>query len=1047
MPVFYRTRWAVIMVLTLLIAASPAVGQAENVKLDSSTFGAIKARPIGPAATGGRITAIVGNPDNPRVIYVGTAGGGVWKTVDGGITFTPIFDKYTMSIGTIALDPSNPDHIWVGTGEINVRNTVSVGDGLYFSPDGGKTWKHMGFEDSERIAEIRVNPKNPDIVYVCVLGHLWNDHPTRGVYKTTDGGKTWKRVLYVDEKTGCGDLDIDPKEPDIIYAAMWQVRRWPWFFKSGGPGSGFYKSEDGGKTWKKLTEGLPKGELGRIDFAVAPSHPATLYAIVEAKETALYRSDDTGLHWRKINDSLGVRIRPFYLAKIEVDPKDHNRVYNPSLFLQVSEDGGRSFSTPEVGGSFEFGGGVHGDNQALWINPKNPDHLILGTDGGVYVSYNRGGHWKFLHNLPVAQFYHVSVDDAEPYHVCGGLQDNGSWCGVSRTFSSLGIRNKDWFNVGGGDGFYTVVDPTNPNIIYHSWQGGHLQYRNRITGEIRDIMPRPAPGEPEYRFNWNAAFAMSPNHPGRIYYGAQFLFRSDDRGQRWVKISPDLTTNDPAKQRQEESGGLSIDNTTAENHCTIYSIAESPKDDQILWVCTDDGNLQVTTDGGKTWKNVVANIPGLPKNTWCSGVEPSHHKRERAYVVFDGHRTGDMNTYVFRTDDLGQTWTSLVTNDLEGYAWVIREDLQKPNLLFLGTEFGLFISLDGGKSWAPYREHFPRVAVRDMVIHPRTHDLVIATHGRGIYIIDDITPLRALTPEVLNADAAVLPARPSIMRDVGFVQEFPGHDGYFGPNPREGAVITYYLKRRHIFGDLKIEILDAKGKVIKTLPTTKRRGINRVYWDMRLPPPKVAAARGLSGAFFSVGPRVPDGEYRVRLIKGKAQYEGTIRLIPDPQAGHSPEDRKLRHEAIMRLYHMQEDLAYIADTLKSLREQAEDRAKKLEKAGKKKGLRRELRKFARRLKDFRSELVQEAGFVAGDRLREKVLELYGAIMQYGGRPTEAQMRNIDYFADQMKGVERRFKRVMERDVRRMQNRLRSNGLKPFHILTREEFNKAQEKGR
>lgn len=1033
------------MSVTLMLAGSVSLGKASKVKLDQSTFGALKARAIGPAATGGRITSIVGHPDDPRVIYVGTAGGGVWKTVDGGVTFEPIFDKYTMSIGTIALDPSNPDRVWVGTGEINVRNTVSVGDGLYLSEDGGKTWKHMGFKNSERIAVIRIHPSNSQIVYVCVLGHLWNDHEERGLYKTTDGGKTWKRILYVDEKTGCIDLEMDPKEPDILYAAMWQVRRWPWFFKSGGPGSGLFKSEDGGKTWKKLREGLPSGELGRIELALAPSRPATLYAIVEAKTTALYRSDDTGLHWRKVNESLGVQFRPFYMAALEVDPKDHNRVYNPSLFLQVSEDGGRSFSSPEVGGSFEFGGGVHGDNQALWINPKDPDHLVLGTDGGVYVSYNRGGRWKFLGNLPVSQFYHVSVDNAEPYHVCGGLQDNGSWCGISRTFSGLGIQNKDWFNVGGGDGFYAVIDPQDPNIIYNSWQGGHLQFRNMKTGEVRDIMPRPSPGEPEYRFNWNAGFAMSPNHPGRIYYGAQFLFRSDDRGQTWERISPDLTTNDPAKQRQAESGGLTIDNTTAENHCTIYSIAESPKDDRIIWVCTDDGNLQVTTDGGKTWTNVVVNIPDLPPHTWCSSVEPSHHVRERAYVTFDGHRTGDMKTYVYRTDDLGKTWQSLVTDDLEGYAWVIREDLERPNLLFLGTEFGLFISVDGGQQWAPYRENFPRVAVRDIVIHPRTHDLVLATHGRGIYIIDDITPLRALTEEILNTEAAVLPARPSIMRDVGFVQEFPGHDGYFGPNPPEGAVITYYLKKRHIFGDLKIEILDQNGKVIKTLPTTKRRGINRIYWDMRLRPPKVASARGLSGAFFSVGPRVADGEYTVRLIKGKNVYEGKITLIPDPVAGHSPEDRKIRHEAIMRLYNMQEDLAYLADTLKSLIDQANKLRTELESKKTKRGFQRELRRFADRLQAFRSELVEERGFVAGEKLREKVLDLYGSIMQYGGRPTDAQLRHIEYFADAMKKAEAQFQQILKRDVERMQKRLRREGFHPFKVMTREEFDKQREK--
>ena len=1034
------------MLVPGVILALLSVGTAaEVVSLDASTFGAVKARNIGTAATAGRITDIEGNPRDSRVIYIGTAGGGVWKTTNGGITFQPIFDRYTMSIGCIELDPNDPDTVWVGTGETNMRNTTSVGDGLYKSTDGGRSWTRVGFENSERVAEVRIDPRNSDVVYACVFGHLWNDNEERGVYKSEDGGKTWERLLYVDEKTGCIDLEIDPQQPDLLYAAMWQVRRWPWFFKSGGPGSNLYRSEDGGRTWRPIREGLPSGDLGRIEIALAPSRPATLYAIVEAKETALYRSDDTGLHWRRIYTGLGVQFRPFYMANLVVDPRDHNRIYNPSFFLQVSENGGKSFTSPMVGGTFAFGGGVHGDNQALWIDPARPEHMLLGTDGGVYVSYNRGGNWKFLQNLPVSQFYHVSVDDAEPYHVCGGLQDNGSWCGVSRTFSPLGIQNKDWFNVGGGDGFYVAFDPTDPTIVYNSWQGGRLQWHSLKTGETRDIMPRPAPGEPPYRFNWNAAFALSPSHPGRIYYGAQFLFRSDDRGQTWEKISPDLTTNDPAKQRQEESGGLTPDNTTAENHCTIYDIAESPLDENLIWVCTDDGNLQVTEDGGKTWTNVAARIPGLPAHTWCSGVEPSHHRRERAYVVFDGHRTGDMHPYVFKTEDLGRTWVALTTDSLEGYAHVIREDLVNPRLLFLGTEFGLFISLDGGQSWTHYREHFPRVAVRDMVIQPRTRDLVLATHGRGIYIIDDITPLRALTPEILQADAAMLPARPTVIRDVGYIQEFPGQDGYFAKNPPDGAVITYYLKKRHIFGPLKIEVLDRQGKVIRTLPTTKRRGINRVFWDMRLKPPKTAGVRGLSGALFSLGPRIREGTYTVRLIKGKQSYEGRLELVPDPLAGHSKEDRDLRHQTIMKLYAMQEHLAYVADTLADLRNQARNLKQKLQHEKRSRGLRRDLEKFIQRINRFRGRLVQEKGFLAGDKLREKVLDLYGSVMGYGGRPTDAQLRYVRYLDRELQQADREFQAFLRRDVPRVNRRITRGGERPLKVMTEEEYRRKRER--
>lgn len=1036
----------VFVVMVTMVAWSAINIKADTIFLDESTIGALRARNIGPATTSGRITEIKGNPKDSRVIYVGTAGGGVWKTTNGGITFKPIFDRYTMSIGCLELDPNNPDIVWVGTGETNVRNSVSVGDGLYKSTDGGETWKRVGFDDSERIAEVRIVPGNSDLVYACVLGHLWNDHDTRGVYKSTDGGNTWKRVLFVDAKTGCIDLEIDPQQPEIMFASMWQVRRWPWFFKSGGPGSGLYRSEDGGEHWVRMNNGLPEGELGRIEIAVAPSRPATLYAIVEAKETALYRSDDTGIRWKKAFTGLGVQFRPFYMANLVVDPQDHNRVYNPSFFLQFSEDGGRTFSSPLVAGSLEesFGGAIHGDNQALWIDPINSNTLVLGTDGGVYVSYNKGGNWKFIHNLPVSQFYHVSVDDAEPYHICGGLQDNGSWCGPSRTFSSNGIQNKDWFNVGGGDGFYVTVDPTDPNIVYNSWQGGHLQWHNLKTGETRDIMPRPGSGEPPYRYNWNSAFALSPNHRGRIYFGAQFLFRSDDRGQTWVKISPDLTTNDPTKQRQEESGGLTLDNTTAENHCTIFSIAESPVNDQVIWVCTDDGQIQVTTNGGQSWSNVTLNIPGLPHNTWCSSVEPSHFNQETAYAVFDGHRTGDMSTYIFKTDNMGKSWKSLVTSELSGYAHVIREDLVNPKLLFLGTEFGLFITLDGGEHWVHYKESFPTVAIRDMVIHPRTHDLVLATHGRGIYIIDDISPLRSLNEDVLNAEAAVLPSRPSVMRETGYIQEFPGQDGYFAPNPPDGAVITYYLKKRHIFGSLNIEILDSEGNLVKKLPTTKRKGINRVFWNMRLRPPKTASARGLSGAMFSQGPRVAEGTYTVRLVKGDKAYTGKIELMADAATGHSPEDRKLRHEIIMKLYTMQEHLAYVADTLATLREQATQLLEEFKKQKKQSGLQKKLEAFISAISEFRGRLVQEKGFLAGDKLREKVLELYGSILGFGGRPTEAQMRYVDFLAEELKKADLEFQSFRGKKLEPINSALIRVGKKPFNVITEEDYRKKRD---
>ena len=1013
----------------------------KGIKINSAIFGNLKPRSIGPAVMSGRITDIDCVIKDPRIIYVGSAGGGVWKSTDGGVTFKPVFEKYTMSIGCITIDQNNPDTVWVGTGETWVRNSTSVGTGLYKTTDGGKTWKFMGFKNSERISEIVIHPKNSKIVYVGVLGHLWNSNEERGVYKTTDGGKTWKRILYVDENTGCADLAIDPQEPDILYAAMWQFRRKPYFFTSGGPGSGLYKSTDGGKTWKKLTKGIPKGELGRIAIDVAPSRLSTVYALIEAKETALYRSDDMGETWRKMGTGLGIKARPFYFANIKVDPKNHNRIYNTSLFLFMSDDGGKSFTSPLSIEAFFFSK-IHPDLHAIWINPNNPDHIIIGTDGGVYISYDRAQHFKFVKNLPVSQFYHVSYDFQYPYWVYGGLQDNGSWRGPSRAFNVVGIQNKDWENVGGGDGFYVFADPYEPHIVYNEWQGGRLQRYNRKTGEMKDIRPLPKKGEPEYRFNWNTPVILSPNDPKVIYMGAQFLLRSKDRGDSWERISPDLTTNDPEKLRQAESGGLTIDNTGAENHCTIVTISESPLDPNVIWVGTDDGNLQITTDGGKTWTNVVKNIPGLPPNTWCACVEASHHDKATAYVVFDGHRTGDMKPYIYKTTDFGKTWVSLATKDIEIYCHVIREDLVNPNLLFLGTEFGLYISIDGGKNWARLKT-LPKVGVRDIAIHPREHDLILATHGLGIQIIDDISPLRHLTSEILNSNAAVLPSRPAVISIPGYLQEFPGHDEFYGPNPPEGAIITYYLKKRHIFGDLRIEIYDSKGNLIKTLPARKERGINRIYWNMRLKPPKTARAPALSARIF-FGPTVPEGTYTIKLIKGKKVYTGELKVIPDPGTKHSAEARKLRYETVMKLYRMQEHLAYLADAIADAR----DKALEIEKNNKKKigkGLARALRDFAQKLDKIHKSLVQGEGMFSEPKLREKVIDLYSSVSGYGGKPTKSQLIYLDVLEEEIRKIEKKFQMIKNKELPELNKKLLKKRIKPIKILTEEEYRKKEEK--
>lgn len=1019
---------ALFLCAALCLSVPAHSAQKKSVTFDSKAFGGFKARMIGPAVMSGRITDIKASPRDSRIIYVGTAGGGIWKSVNGGTTFQQVFKKHTMSIGCLAIDPANPDTVWAGTGECNVRNSVSVGTGIYVTKDGGKNWIFKGLKDSERISKVIVHPEDSKTVYAAVMGHLWNANEERGVFKSTDEGKTWKKILYVDNDTGCADLDMDPQEPGVLYASMWQYRRSPYFFTSGGKGSGLFKSIDGGKTWEKLSKGFPKGHLGRIAVAVSPSRPGTLYALVEAEKTGLYLSNDMGASWKPVNDSNAVAIRPFYFSVLEVDPLDYKRVYTPSMIMFASKDGGKTFN-------FAMGA-YHPDLHAMWINPGDPRHLIIGSDGGIYISRDRGSTFTHVASIPVSQFYHISYDMEEPYNIYGGLQDNGSWYAPSRTFDAMGIQNHHWESVGIGDGFYMFRHPMDKDIIYYSWQGGKFVRVNERTKESKDIQPLPSSKtDPVYRYHWDAAFALSPNDAETIYAGAQFLFKSVNRGDTWQRISPDLTTNDPKKQQQEKSGGLTIDNTTAENHCTIVSIAESPKDKDLIWVGTDDGNVQLTRDGGKTWDNKVKNITGLPAFTWCSFIEPSRFDTGTAFAVFDGHMTGDMTPYVYKTEDYGSTWTSLATPELQGYCHVIVQDHINQDLLFLGTEFGLFVSIDGGMQWAHLTNVLPKVAVRDIKIHPTQHDLILGTHGLGIMVIDDITCFRDLTPDILNTPAAILSSRTAVLETPSIVQEFPGSAGFMGDNPNEGAAITYYLKKRHIFGTMKLEILDEEGHIIKTLPTSKNRGLNRVYWNMRLKRPKVAQAAGLNFN-VEVGPMVPEGTYTVRLVKGKQTYTGQIKLIPNPVSAHSKADRKLRQQTVRKLYDMQADLAFAADNIQGLMNQIKDI---LEKPVNRK-LKSTLEKYNRKLESFHHSIVQHKGIMSGEKLRGKVMGLYSSVIQYGGKPSDSQLYYLSVLRERIRSAESGYKTVTA-ELSKINNALKAQKRSPLRVMTRDEYDK------
>jgi photosystem II stability/assembly factor-like uncharacterized protein len=989
---------------TILLFACVALilkGSAQSELSGKTILAGLRARSIGPAVMSGRITDIDVVTNKPEVMYVGTAGGGVWKSISGGTTFRSIFDDYAQSIGKVTIDQSNPEIVWVGTGESWVRNSVGIGTGLYKTTNGGTTWEFAGLGDSEHISDILVHPKDGNIVYVGVQGHLWGPNTERGVFKTSDGGKTWNKVLYIDENTGCADMDIDPTNPDIVYASLWSHRRYPDFFDSGFTGtSGLYKSTDGGKTWNKMHNGLPITKLGRIGIAVAPSNPSTLYASIEAQgddNKGLYKSLDGGASWKKVNSDFSNTVRPFYFSRITVDPSNENNLVKCAYIPIISTDGGTKFRNM---------GSPHADLHATWIDPKNSNHLLLGTDGGVYESFDQGYTFRMWNTLPVSQFYHVTADNDTPYNVYGGLQDNGSWYGPSQ--KAGGITSSDWQLSFYGDGFNSHRHPTDPDIIYAEYQGGNAVRFNKKTGVSKSIKPMPEKGDPALRFNWNTPLVQSLSHKDRIYVGAQFLYRSDDQGDTWQKVSPDLTTNDPKRQRQKSSGGVSLDNSSAENNATIYAVAESPLDEQLIWVGTDDGYVQVTENGGKTWVNLTKNIAGLPAGNWCSYVEPSHFNKQVAYVTFDNHRNGDKKPYVYKTTDLGKTWTSLVTPDLEGHVYVIREDLKNADLLFAGTEFGLFITLNGGKQWSRFDNNFPHAPVHDMVIHPRENDLIIATHGRGLYIIDDITPLRQLTPEVMGKTIHFFDMKPTVLRDPGAPgrNPSPGDDQFNGQNPDTQAKIVYFMNKRHTFGKMTIEVFDQHDKLIRELPAGKSAGINYVQMPVSFERPRIPPSdtrESIGGSIF--GPALPAGTYKVKVTKGKDEFITSYTLTYPEDSPYTLADRKVKHETTLRMFNLCEELAYIYDAQMDLLKQAYQAKQKNPKLAK------TIDPYIKEIEAQNATIVFKGGdfYVATEeRLTERVAELYGTLNSYPGKPGKSQLDRVTVLEDEMDLVRKKF---------------------------------------
>ncbi|MCG8466820.1 MAG: hypothetical protein MJB57_01225, partial [Gemmatimonadetes bacterium] len=947
-------------------------------------------RELGPALMGGRIADLDVVESRPQTFYVGTASGGLWKTENHGTSWTPLFDDQpTSSIGDVTIHQPNPNLIWVGTGEPHNRQSSPWGNGVYKSTDAGNTWMHMGLEGTKHIGRVLIHPRDPDIVYVAAVGDLWGPNEERGVFRTRDGGVTWENILYIDEHTGAIDLAMDPGDPNTLFAAMYQRRRTGWGFNGGGPGSGLYRTLDGGENWIELTEGLPEGDKGRIGVDIYRQDGNIVYATIEAdkrdpdagffgggagpRKSGLFRSLDRGTTWEKMSDT---NPRPMYYSRPEIDPTNPDRIYVLGTQLMVSDDAGKTFRSD---GAVQ----IHVDHHALWINPNDPDHLILGSDGGISASWDGTKHWRMFDNIPLGQFYAIGHDMRDPYAVCGGLQDNDAWCGPSNTRSFHGIRNQDWYETAYGDGFFTIVDPTDSTIVYSESQGGNMNRYDLTTGEktpMRPIVGPRADGDTTkaYRYNWNSPLQLSPHDPATVYLGANYLLRSRDYGMSWEEVGGvDLTK---AIDRDEleimgvpgSEAQMSI-NDGISTYGNLTSVAESPVRQGVIYVGTDDGNVQVSLDDGATWENVADRFPGLPERTYVSRVEPSHHVEGRVYVTFDGHRNGDYAAYAYVSEDYGQTWRA-ITHGLPDL-WsvnVIVEHHRSPNLLFIGNEVGVFVSIDRGESWTQLKNNLPTVPIDDILVHPRDNDLIVGTHGRSMYIMADVAPLEAMSEGMLADAGRVLPSRSIMWHERG---DWPFYGAtYSAPNPPRGARIRYYLRDAqgpelmaggdddaaesgdnvpaaseeskdnmngsgegepngdHAMGadeedeGFELTITDGDGNHVRTLEVPGDAGIHEVIWDWRYDPPYETDEQPTGpAAFFGggtpQGPIVMPGIYTVSMEVGGQTSSSTSEVIAEPRRPMALEDRRVRQDALMSLHVLAKPLYDAGQALDRLEEQ------------------------------------------------------------------------------------------------------------------------------
>ncbi|MEM1356802.1 MAG: hypothetical protein AAGF89_01285 [Bacteroidota bacterium] len=1053
-------------------------------QIDLKYWDAIAPRNIGPAGMSGRVTAIDVNPTDKDMIYVGTASGGVWKSTNQGISFEPIFDdQQYLGIGAVAVSDANPNIIWVGTGEGNPRNSANYGGGIYKSLDGGKTWQHLGLEATRHIHRVLPHPTDPNVCYVGAMGNMWFPNEERGVFKTTDGGETWEKILYIDDGTGIAEMVMDPTNPDKLIAATWTFDRDPDYFNSGGPGSGIWITHDGGKGWERRTakDGLPKGDLGRIGLAIAASKPNIVYALVEAKENGLYKSTDGGASWKLVQKK-DIGNRPFYYAEIYVDPKNENRIYNVYTYVAKSEDGGKSFR--EIA---DYGNSVHPDHHAFWIDPEDPEYVIDGNDGGLNISHDAGETWRFAANLPLAQLYHINYDMSYPYLVGGGMQDNGSWVGPSQGLKAGGITDADWQEVYFGDGFDLIFKPGDANTIYAASQGGALGRVNRRTGKTKSLKPLHPDGT-FLRFNWNAPIVQSNQGECTIYMGSQFVHKSTDCGDHWEIISPDLTTNDSLRQRSMISGGLTIDATQAENHTTLLVIEPNHQEfrkKQGLWVGSDDGRLHFSPDDGETWNDLSGNLPGYKAGAWIPYIEASTHNEAEAWVVVNDFRRGDTDPYVYHTDDFGETFTRVVDeNDVKGHALSIVQDPIEPNLLFLGTDQGLWISFDKGGEWTHYNKTYPGVSTRDMKIHPREHDLIIGTFGRAVWILDDIRPFREIArrgTEMLQDSFAVFPAPDAYQWSYRSYQgvRFYAQGQFQGQDRRGGAMLTFYVlpgadagakkgKGKEseaanllYYGDVnvqekatsaekekgpkdkvKIQIVEAQsGDTIRTYTTKPNWGMNRISWNFRRDGMSFPSRREpRADADTPSGARVAPGVYEVVMTYGNHTDKTMLTVHSDPReeqmANPYAEQERLRAEMDTTTVHLTTAWNELREAGKNIK-RIQDLLKTAP-AAVKDSLSKDAKDLLKEIAELEEIYIDKEGLKGIQRnptnLRAKLFTASRYVGQVEGRPTQMAEVALAQYQEEAEDFINKVKTFMEGDFAAFRQEVEAADLSLFGKL-------------